>query len=82
MIPACDDQFHVGHLPCNQVESFNHQLKSFIGSPLSESQNAMNRIAAACEIGKLRPAGENPVRSQVNVIPSVFVIQNLAIAGH
>ncbi len=42
----------------------------------------MNRIPTAREIGEFRPACQNAVRPQVNVVPSVFVIQNFAIAGH
>ena len=42
----------------------------------------MNRIPTAREIGEFRPACQNAVRPQVNVVPSVFVIQNFAIARH
>jgi hypothetical protein len=42
----------------------------------------MNGISTAREIGEFRPACQNPVSAQVNIVPSVFVIQNFAIAGH
>ncbi len=42
----------------------------------------MNRIPTAREIGEFGPACQNAVRAQVNVVSSVFVIQNFAIAGH
>jgi hypothetical protein len=42
----------------------------------------MNRVPAACEIRKFRPACQNAVRAQVNVVASVFIIENFSIAGH
>ena len=82
MISACDDQLHIGQLLGDQVESLDHQFESFVGAPFSKSENAMDRISAPCEIGEFRPARQNAMRAQMNVVPSVFVIQDFAITGH
>ena len=82
MIPACDDQLHIGQLLRDQVERLDHEFKSFVGSPFSEGQNPMNRIPTAREIREFRPARQNAMRAQVDVVASVLVIQNFAIARH
>jgi len=64
------------------VEGVNHEFETLIGSPFPERKNSMSRIAAHREIGEFRTPCENSVCSQMDVIPPVFVIQNLAISRH
>lgn len=76
------------HKPClrdslsETIESVDHELKTLVGSPFSECKNSMYRSAAHREVGKFRTPGKNSVRAQMDVIASVFVVQNLAISGH
>ena len=36
----------------------------------------------ARKVGILRPSRQNTVRAQVNVIASIFVVENFAVSGH
>lgn len=82
MIPARHDELRVGQTVGQQIEGFHHQLEPLVGSPLAEGENALLRISTPGKIGELRPARENPVRAQMHIVPAIFVIQNLAVAGH
>ena len=42
----------------------------------------MGRSATPREIGELGPPRKDAVRAQVDIVPSVLVLQDLAIAGH
>ena len=82
MIPACDDQFHVRQSLRDHVESLDHELQPFVRAPFSKSENTVDGIPAACKVREFRPACQNAMRAQVNVVASVFVIQDFAIARH
>ena len=82
MVAPGNHELRVGQLCSDQVEGLEHQLKAFVSSPLAESQNPMHRGTAAGEIGKFRPAREDAMRTHVNVVASILVVQNLAIAWH
>ncbi len=82
MVAAGDDQpgvrKHVGHgLKCIQ-----HEFKAFIGSPLSERQNAVLGIAAPREIRIFRPPSENAVRPDVNILMTILFGEDPAVAWH
>jgi hypothetical protein len=82
VISAGNDEPGVGQSARDNLESLEHQFETFISSPLTESENAMLRIAADIELRILRAASENAVRAQVNIVASVFVMENPAVAGH
>lgn len=82
MVAAGDDQFRFRHLGGDQIERLNHQFKTLVSSPFSESENSVQRISASREIGKLGAAGKNAVGAKMNIIASVLVIQYFAISGH
>lgn len=82
MISAGNDQPRVGQGARDDLESLEHQFQTFVGSPFTEGENAMLRVAADFELRILGAASENPVRAQMNVVAPVFVMENSAVAGH
>lgn len=66
----------------NHIEGLDHKLEPFVGPPFTERQNAVDRSTTPREVGKLGPAREDAVGPQVDVVPSVLIVQDLAIAGH
>jgi len=82
MISSSDYEFGLRHFFSQEIESLYHQLEAFISSPLSESQDAVNRISPSREIGEFRPSRQNSVRPQMNVVASVLIVQNLPVAWH
>ena len=82
MIAASNDQLRVWQLLSDEVESLGHELETFVGSPLAEGQNAVLGISAPGKIREFRTARENAMSAKVHVIAPVFVIEDLAIAGH
>lgn len=82
MITARNDQPRIRHLFFEYGERRQHQLQPFVGPPLSEREDAMHRIAASAEIGKLGPPGQDAMRTQVHVIAAIFLEKDLAVAGH
>ena len=64
------------------LERFDHELETFIGSPLAECQNPVDRVSTSGKIGELGPASKNAMGAQVDVVAAVLVVQDLAIAGH
>jgi hypothetical protein len=75
-------QLRFGHLRGNQIKSLDHQFQTLVGSPFAESQDAVDGRSTPREVGKLWPPGKNAVRSQVDVVAAILVVQYLAIAGH
>ena len=82
MVSTTDHQFRLRQSLMHDLECFDHQFEPLIGSPFSECQNAVIRIAAAVEIGILRPAGQDAVGAKVYVVAAIFIVQNLTVAGH
>jgi len=82
MVPAGNDQLYVRRSFGKQLEGLNHQLQSLVCPPLAEGKNAIDRIPAPREIGKLRPPRQNAVGAQVNIVAAILVIQDLPISGH
>ena len=72
----------VRQLCSDQVICLDHQFEAFVRSPLAEGENAVNRATAPREIRDLRTTRENSVRTQMNVVSPVFVVQDFAISRH
>jgi len=64
------------------IKGIDHEFEALVGSPLSECENSMYRGTAHREIRKFRTPGENSVRAQMNVIATIFVVENLAVSRH
>ena len=82
MISAGNHEFRLGQLRSNRIEGLDHKLEPFVGSPFAEGQNAVDRCTTSREVGEFRPSRQNAVGPQVDVVPSVLIVQDLAIAGH
>jgi hypothetical protein len=82
MVAASDHQLDPRMPLSHPAKSLNHQLQTLIGSPLAERQNAVHRVTATRKFRKFGATGEHSVGSQVDVSPTIFVIQNLAVSWH
>jgi len=82
MVPAGNDQFDVRQPRCHLLERVDHQFKPFVSSPFAECKNAMLRIAAPRKIRRLRPRGQDAVRSNVNVVTTILLVQYFAVSRH
>ncbi len=82
MISACDYKLRVRLAGGKKLKSLDHEFESFVGTPFSEGKNAMFRITPSREIRQFRPPGEYSVRPQMDVVATIFIIQDFAIAGH
>ncbi len=82
MVSPSHNQFCFGHPRRQKVERLNHQFQALVGPPFAKGKNTVLRIATTGEVRKLRPARENAVRTQMNIIPPIFVVQNFSIARH
>jgi hypothetical protein len=82
MIAAGNHQLHFRHLFCQDIERFDHQLETFVGSPFPESKNAVNGISPPPEIRKFRTPGQDSMSPQVNIVAAVFVVENFPVARH
>ena len=82
MVSAGNDKLRVWQLLSDQVKSFGHELETFVGSPFTEGENAMLGIPAPGKVGEFRAARENAMGTKVDIIASVLVVKDLAIAGH
>ncbi len=82
MVRSGNHQLGFGYLGSNQIECLDHEFETFIGSPFAESENAVDGSSTSREIGELGPACKNAMGAQVDVVPAVFVVQDLTIAGH
>jgi hypothetical protein len=82
MISSSDYELGLGQSLRDLFERLDHQLETFVGSPFAERENTVDRISSPRKIGDLGPARKNPVRSQVDIIAAILVVQDLAIAGH
>jgi hypothetical protein len=82
MISAGNHEFGVRHLLGDQIERLDHEFKALVSAPLAKGKNAVGGSAPSREIGEFRSARKNAMGAQVDVIASIFVIQNLAVSGH
>lgn len=82
MVSAGNHQRRVRHALGDPIEGLDHELQTFICAPFSESQDTVDRSASPGEIRELGPARKDAVRAKVDVVSSIFVLQNLAIARH
>jgi hypothetical protein len=82
MISSTDEQLRIRQGLVHNLKRFNHELKPFVGSPFSESQDAMFGIATPGEIRIFRFACQNPVGANVYIVVAVFFLEDLAIPRH
>lgn len=82
MVSPGYNELHPGQLFGDQSEGLDHELQALVGAPFAERQDTVRGISAPGEIWELGPAGKNSVGAQVDVVPSISVIQDLAIPRH
>ena len=82
MIAAGNDQLHLGHSFGKNVERLNHQFQPFVCPPFSERQDAVNRISAPFELRKFRTPGQDAMGPQVNIVATIFIVENFPVARH
>lgn len=81
MVSPRNDELCIRDLFEKKIEGFDHKFQPLIGSPFPESENSM-WSSASSKIRQLRPARQNAVCPQMNVISPILIIQNLAISRH
>lgn len=82
MVSTSDYQLGVGQGVVHNPKRFDHQFEPFIGSPFSEREDTVLGIAAPRKVGVLGPSSEDAVRTEMDVVTAVFVVQDFAIPGH
>jgi len=82
MISSGNDQLCIRHGSSHNLECLNHELEALVGSPFTERQNAVVRIATLREIRIFGSAGQNTMRSDVNIVVAVLFVKNLPVPGH
>jgi hypothetical protein len=75
-------EFGFGQLRHQRIKSLDHKFQTLVRSPLSKSQNPVGRSSTTREVGEFRTPGQQSVRTEMDVVPAVLIIENLAIAGH
>lgn len=80
MISTGNQEGGFRHFFREALEGVDHELEALIGPPFSKCENS--RSAAHRKIRKFRAPGENSVRAQMDVVATIFIVQNLAISGH
>lgn len=82
MIATGNHQPRFRHSFNEDIECFDHQFQAFVCTPFAEGKNALNRIPSPPEVGKFRPPGQDPMCAQVDIVTSIFVIENFSVARH
>jgi hypothetical protein len=82
MVASGNHELGFGPLCRDQMEGINHEFEPLVGSPFAERQNAMDWSTTPREVREFGPTRQDAVRTQMHIIPSILVIQDLAIAGH
>jgi hypothetical protein len=82
MISAGNDESRIGQPRRDQIKCLDHEFETFVSSPFTKRQDAMDRRSPSREVGKLRTPRENAVRPQMNIVSPILIIQDLSIAGH
>jgi hypothetical protein len=82
MVSPGNHQLGVRQLLSDEIKSLDHQLQTFVSSPLAERQNAVLWSSAPGKIRGFRPARQYAMGAKVDVVPPIFVVEDLAIAGH
>jgi hypothetical protein len=82
MVASSDDEPGIWNSSRNNFERFQHQLQPLVGSPFSESQNAMFRISAAGEIRIFWPRRQDAMRTQMHIVAPIFFVKYFAISRH
>jgi hypothetical protein len=82
MVSTGDHEFGVGQLLGDRLKGFDHKFETLVSAPFAERKNEVGGSASPGEIGEFWAARKNAMRAQVDIVPSVLVIQNLAVGGH
>lgn len=82
MVAAGDHQFRLRQPSSDALERLNHQFKTLVSSPFSESENPVQRVSAPREVRELWPARKNAMGAKMNIVAPVLVIQYFSIARH
>jgi hypothetical protein len=82
MVAAGDDQPGIGQGAGHYLECIHHEFEAFVGSPLAKCQDAVLRISAPGKIRVFGSSGQNSVGPDMNIVVSIFFVENPAIAGH
>jgi hypothetical protein len=82
MITPSDDEFEVRNLRFEQMKGFDHEFEPLVRTPFSKRQNAMCRRSAPGKVREFRPASKQTMGAEMNIVTTVFVIQDLAVSGH
>jgi hypothetical protein len=82
MISPANHKLRVWKNTGNDAKSLDHQLQPLVGAPFAKRQYAVLRIAAPGKIRILRSLREYAVRTKVNVIAPIFLVQNFPVSRH
>lgn len=82
MVSAGNDESRIGQPRRDQIKCFDHEFETFVSSPFTKRQDAMDRRSPPREVGKLRAPRENTMGAQMNVVSPILIVQDLSIAGH
>ncbi len=64
------------------LKGFDHQLQALVRAPFAESQNAVLGISPPRKVWILGLSRKDSVRTKMNVIATVLLVENLAIPRH
>lgn len=64
------------------IKGIDHELETLVGSPFSKGKDSVYRSPAHREVGKFWTTSENSVRTEMDVIATILVVQDLAISRH
>jgi len=82
MVPSANHEPGIRQNIRHVFKRFDHQLQPLVGSPLAEGENTMFRIAAPVKAGEFGLSREYAVGAKMNVIATVFFMQDLPISRH
>jgi hypothetical protein len=75
-------EFGFGQLRHEQIKSLDHEFQALVRSPFSKSQNPEGRSSTTREVREFGTPSQQSMGTEMDVVPAVLVIQNLAVAGH
>src|SRR5215472_8915491 len=81
MVAASDNEFGHRELTRHPDKCLHQHVKAFVGAPLPEREDAMNRISTMIKVRRFRTAGEDAMMTNPNGAASVFFAQSLVVCG-
>lgn len=64
------------------MKRLNHELKTFVGSPFAEGEDAVLGIAAPGKVRVFRSARENAMGTNMNIVVTIFLGEDFAISRY